>query len=85
MDNKRAAMRMEVEVLSRNRSFTQQDTDWTDFTVERRIDNKNGDYDIYFLNPKTNDVAYITSAGFEVVERSFRGISISSGSSSIYK
>ena len=47
-------------------SFTQQDTDWTDFTVERRIDNKNGDYDIYFLNPKTNDVAYITSSDLKL-------------------
>ena len=71
MDNKRAAAEWKLKALAGIESFTQQDTDWTDFTVERRIDNKNGDYDIYFLNPKTNDVAYITSAGFEVVERSF--------------
>lgn len=70
MDNKKAAAEWKLK-LAGIESFTQQDTDWTDFTVERRIDNKNGDYDIYFLNPKTNDVAYITSAGFEIVERSF--------------
>ena len=70
MDNKKAAAEWKLK-LAGIESFTQQDTDWTDFTVERRIDNENGDYDIYFLNPKTDDVAYITSTGFEIVERDF--------------
>ena len=70
MDNKKAAAEWKLK-LAGIESFTQQDTDWEDFTVERRIDTKNGEYDIYFLNPKTDDVAYITSAGFEIVERSF--------------
>ena len=70
MDNKKAAAEWKLK-LAGIESFTQQDTDWTDFTVERRIDNENGDYDIYFLNPKTDDVAYITSSGFEIVERDF--------------
>jgi hypothetical protein len=70
MDNKKAAAEWKLK-LAGLESFTQQDTEWTDFTMERRIDTMNGDYDIYFLNPKTDDVAYITSEGFKMVERNF--------------